>query len=132
MLTGVGELAGVGSGMNVRNAKPNPQIAAVIPDQTKAEMRAQFLSRSTPTPVKIPKIARPAKNAMAPTVRLRTKLGNCGPVWEAGVTRIARTIKHDPSRVSTLPIMATIPAAVTEAERFLKVFTTLIYHSDYI
>src|ERR1700737_5269658 len=130
MLTGVGELAGIGSGMNARNAKPNPQIAAVIPDQTKAEMRAQFLRRSTPTPVKIPNTARPAKHAMAPAVTLRTRLGNCGPVCEVGVTRTARTINDPPSSVIALPTMATIPAVVTEAEGFLEVVTTLIYHSD--
>jgi hypothetical protein len=48
-------------GMIKDNNRANPAKKTVIPDQTSAEMRAQFLRRSRPTPVTIPKTAQAMK-----------------------------------------------------------------------
>jgi isopentenyl diphosphate isomerase/L-lactate dehydrogenase-like FMN-dependent dehydrogenase len=130
MPTGVGAFAGAGTGKNRRNAKVNAQIAAVTPDQTRAEMRAQFFSRSRPAPVKIPKMAKLTKNAMTAPERLRTAVGKGGALCGVGTTRITSATRDAPSSETTLYTIETIPAAVTDAVGFLRVFTTLVYHPD--
>src|SRR5713226_7345174 len=123
-----GAFGGVGKGMNARKARTQPQIAAVIPDHTSIEMRGQFLRRSTPILVKTPKTARPAKSATVPTAMVRAALGIGGPACEVGSTRTTTNTSDVPSSTSTLPTMATTPAAVTDAVGFLKVVATFIYH----
>ena len=123
MFVGVAAFGGAGKGMNARKMRMNAHIVAVTPDQTSTEMRAQFLSRSTPTPVKIPRIARPKKKTTVPSAMARARLGNGGPAFELGSVRTAKNPKAVPSSTSTLPTMATTPAAVTDAVGPRKVFT---------
>src|SRR5260370_19269132 len=123
-----GAFGGVGKGMITRKARTQRQIAAVIPDHTSIEMRAQFLRQSTPIPVKTPMTARPSKSATVPTAMVRAALGIGGPACEVGSTRTTTNTSDVPSSTSTLPTMTTTPAAVTDAVGFLKVVTTFIYH----
>src|SRR5258708_36500113 len=113
----IGDSAGAsGMGPNTANGNARPQPAEITPAQIIMETRAQFFKCSTPTLVKIPKIARPAKKTIvAPTVDL-TNGGICGEAPACGI-RLMPAIPATELRIVTgLTSLPPTPAAPTELD----------------
>src|SRR5258707_1020868 len=113
----IGDCAGA-SGMGINAAKGNarPENAAITAPQISMETRAQFFKCSTPTLVKMPKIARPARKTIIATA---VDLTDCGRGGEdpAGGIRLMPAIAATAMRIVTrLASMATTPAAMTEPD----------------
>ncbi len=104
-------------GPNAAKAKARPQKMAITPPQISMEMRAQFFKRSTPTLVKMPKIARPANTTIIATTMDFANAGIAGAAFPGGIMlrpTIAATAMRIASRLASIPIT---PAATTELER---------------
>src|SRR5260370_36548152 len=110
-----GDCAGA-SGMGINAAKGNarPEKAAITAPQISMETRAQFFKCSTPTLVKMPKIARPAKKAIVATTVDLTNGGICGETPAGGIRRMPAIAGAAMRIVARLASMATNPAAVAE------------------
>src|ERR1700741_4327141 len=112
-----GDCAGP-SGMGINAAKGNarPENAAIMAPQISMETRAQFFKCSTPTLVKMPKIARPARKTIIATPADLTDCGMGGEELTGGV-RLLPAIAATAMRIVTrLGSMAPTPAAMTEPD----------------
>src|SRR5258708_38154116 len=113
----IGDSGGAsGRGQNTANGNARPQPAEITPAQIIMETRAQFFKCSTPTLVKIPKTARPArKTIVAPTVDLKNG-GICGEAPACGI-RLMPAIPATEMRIVTrLTSIRTTPPATTETD----------------
>ncbi len=113
----IGDSAGAsGMGPNTANGNARPQPAEITPAQIIMETRAQFFKCSTPTLVKIPKIARPAKKTIVATTVDLTNGGICGEAPACGI-RLMPAIPATEMRIVTrLTSIPTTPAATTELD----------------
>src|SRR6266481_6402354 len=112
-----GDCAGA-SGMGINAAKGNarPENAAITAPQISMETRAQFFKCSTPTLVKMPKIARPARKTIVATTVDLTNGGICGEAPACGI-RLMPAIPATEMRIVTrLTSIPTTPAATTELD----------------
>ena len=113
----IGDSAGAsGIATNAANGNAKPQNAAITPPQISMETRAQFLKCSTPTLVKMPKIARPPKKTNIATAVDLTN-GGIGGAAPAGGIRLMPAIAATAMRIVTrLASIPTTPAAMTELD----------------
>src|SRR5690349_7139384 len=86
-----------------------------MPDHIRVEMRAQFLSRNRPTPVAIPKTPNAITQPSMLSAMVITAGDNLPPLGTGEIWRPRKPI-NPPNNTNRLPTIATIPAAVTEAE----------------
>src|SRR6266851_5154079 len=113
----IGDPAGdSGMGTNVAKGSARPQNAAITPPQISMETRAHLLKCSTPTLVKMPKIARPANRTIITTAVDLTNGGIGGEALSGGIRlmpAIAATAMRIAIRLASMP---TTRAATTELD----------------
>src|SRR5258708_28932572 len=112
-----GDCAGdSGIGINAAKGNARPENAAITAPQISMEIRAQFFKCSTPTLVKMPKIARPARKTIIATAVDLTDCGRGGEELAGGI-RLMPAIAATAMRIVTrLARMPTSPAAITEPD----------------
>src|SRR6266481_1466267 len=112
-----GDCAGAsGIGINAAKGNARPENAAITAPQISMETRAQFFKCSTPTLMKMPKIARPARKTIIATAVDLTDWGMGGEELAGGI-RLKPAIAATAMRIVTrLASMATTPAAMSEPD----------------
>jgi hypothetical protein len=96
---------------------PKPQKNKESPDHTKTEIRAQFFSPNSPTPVKIPNTAHARNKTNIAIVKVRTLAGIC-VLAGVGINIVPSAANSNPTHDSALRAIATTPAAVTDGDLY--------------
>jgi len=114
-------------GANAKTTKAKAENTTVSPAQTSVEMRAQFFRRNRPTPLNTPKIPSAIMNATVPSAIAAANGGKGVLARLIGAMSMPIRPIAAPSSTSTLPAIATIPDASTEAEGFFGTLTEVVY-----